>query len=215
MGTGPLNSQRFVQQETKRLYVENAQLRQEVESLYGVLDALRALQEVSMSIDARTNILSLLDRIMASALAVIGSNDGSLLLIDNDKGELVFVVVHGSISEKLVNHRISLGQGIAGWVAKNGRAVIIPNVRADPRFSAAIDRDFNFNTRSLLCVPINLGNRTMGVIQAVNKSDGEEFNRADLNLLGVVAQLAATALSRAEDAIQAEEAQETAILPEV
>ncbi len=208
MGTGPLNSQRFVQQENKRLHQENAALRQEAETLQGVLDALRALQEVSISIDANINILSLLDRILASALAVIGSNDGSLLLIDNDTDELVFVVVHGSVGEKLVNHRIPLGQGIAGWVAKNGRSVIIPNVRADPRFSAAVDRNFGFNTRSLLCVPINLVHRTMGVIQAVNKSDGEEFNRADLNLLGVVAQLAATALSRAEDAIQAEENKE-------
>ena len=208
MGTGPLNSQRFVQQENKRLHQENAVLRQEVETLQGVLDALRALQEVSISIDANINILSLLDRILASALAVIGSNDGSLLLVDNDTDELVFVVVHGSVGEKLVNHRIPLGQGIAGWVAKNGRSVIIPNVRADPRFSATVDQNFGFNTRSLLCVPINLVNRTMGVIQAVNKSDGEEFNRSDLNLLGVVAQLAATALSRAEDAIQAEENKE-------
>jgi len=215
MGTSPLNSQRFVQQENKRLNQENADLRQEVEILRGVLDALCALEEVSLHIDARTNILSLLDRILEAALAVIGSNDGSLLLIDNDKGELVFVLVHGSVGEKLVNHRIPLGQGIAGWVAKNGRAVIIPNVRADPRFSTAVDRDFGFNTRSLLCVPITLGNRTMGVLQAVNKSDGEEFNRADLNLLGVVAQLAATALAKAEDAIQAEESKEQNNLPEV
>jgi GAF domain-containing protein len=55
----------------------------------------------------------------------------------------------------------------------------------------------------------------MGVLQAVNKSDGEEFNRADLNLLGVVAQLAATALAKAEDAIQAEESKEQNNLPEV
>jgi GAF domain-containing protein len=208
MGTGPLNSQRFVQQENRRLHQENADLRQEVETLHNVLDALRALQEVSMNIDARTNILSLLDRILESSLAVIGSQDGSLLLIDNDKSELVFVVVHGSVGEKLINHRIPLGQGIAGWVAKNGREAIIPNVRADPRFFADVDKEFGFNTRSLLCVPIILGNRTMGVIQAVNKSGGEEFNRADLTLLGVVAQLAATALSRAEDAIQAEEKKE-------
>lgn len=208
MGTGPLNSQRFVQQENKRLQRENEDLRQEVETLHNVLDALRALQEVSMNIDARTNVLSLLDRILESALAVIGSNDGSLMLIDNDKSELVFVVVHGSVSHKLVNHRIPLGQGIAGWVAKNGRAVMIPNVHADPRFSAAVDRDFGFNTRSLICVPLNLHTRTMGVIQAINKSDGEEFTRADLTLLGVVAQLAAVALTKAEDAIQAEENKE-------
>ena len=208
MGTGPLNTQRFVQQENKRLHQENDDLRQELETVYSILDALGALQEVTINIDAHTNVLSLLDRILASALAVIGSSDGSLLLIDNDKNELVFVVVHGSVGKELINHRIPLGQGIAGWVAKNGRAVIIPNVRADPRFSAAVDKDFGFNTRSLLCVPINMINRTMGVIQAVNKNDGEDFNRSDLNLLGVVAQLAATALSRAEDAIMAEEAKE-------
>jgi GAF domain-containing protein len=208
MGTGPLSSQRFVQQENKRLHQENADLRQEVETLHDILDALGALQEVSINIDARTNVLSLLDRILESALDVIGSKDGSLLLIDNDKSELVFVVVHGSVSKTLVNHRIPLGEGIAGWVAKNGRALIIPNVRSDPRFFAAVDRDFGFNTRSILCVPITIVNRTMGVIQAVNKSDGEEFNRADLNLLGVVAQIAATALSRAEDAIQTDESKE-------
>jgi GAF domain-containing protein len=208
MGTGPLSSQRFVQQENKRLHQENADLRQEVETLHDILDALGALQEVSINIDARTNVLSLLDRILESALDVIGSKDGSLLLIDNDKSELVFVVVHGSVSKTLVNHRIPLGEGIAGWVAKNGRALIIPNVRSDPRFFAAVDRDFGFNTRSILCVPITIVNRIMGVIQAVNKSDGEEFNRADLNLLGVVAQIAATALSRAEDAIQTDESKE-------
>lgn len=211
MGTGPLNSQRFVQQENKRLHQENADLRHELEAVYGILDALGALHEVTTTIDARTNVLSLLDRILASALAVIGSSDGSLLLIDNDANELVFVVVHGAVSDTLVNHRIPLGQGIAGWVAKNGRSLIIPNVRADPRFSAAVDKDFGFNTRSLLCVPINLVNRPMGVIQAVNKNDGEEFNRADLNLLGVVAQLAATALSKAEDAFKAEESTEEQI----
>jgi hypothetical protein len=109
MGTGPLSSQRFVQQENKRLHQENADLRQEVETLHDILDALGALQEVSINIDARTNVLSLLDRILQSALDVIGSNDGSLLLIDNDKSELVFVVVLGWVCKTLVNNRIPLG----------------------------------------------------------------------------------------------------------
>jgi len=208
MGTGPLNTQRFLQQENKRLLQENEALRQEVTMLHNVLDALRALQEVSSRIDAKTNVLSLLDRILASALTSIGSKDGSLMLIDNEKNELVFVVVHGVIRDTLINYRIPLGEGIGGWVAVNGRAVMIPNVRIDPRFSAAVDQTFNFKTRSLLCVPITFGNRVMGVIQAINKADGEEFNRADLALLGVVSQLAATAMSRAEEVILAEEGKE-------
>jgi sigma-B regulation protein RsbU (phosphoserine phosphatase) len=208
MGTGPLNTQRFLQQENKRLLQENESLRHEVTMLHDVLDALRALQEVSSRIDAKTNVLSLLDRILASALTSIGSKDGSLMLIDNEGNELVFVVVHGAIRDTLMNHRIPLGEGIGGWVAVNGRAVMIPNVRIDPRFSTAVDQNFNFKTRSLLCVPITFGNRVMGVIQAINKGNGDEFNRADLALLGVVAQLAATAMSRAEEMILAEEGTE-------
>ncbi len=207
LGTGTLNPQRLLQFENKRLKQENEDLQAQVQILNDVLDALRALQEVSAHIDANTDVLGLLDRILAAALTSIGSTDGSLMLIDNEGNELVFVVVHGAVRHTLLNHRIPIGEGIAGWVAQNGRSVMIPNARIDPRFSASVDRDFSFQTRSLLCVPITFGQRTMGVIQAINKINGEEFNRGDLALLGVVAQLAATAMSRAEDAIQGEEAQ--------
>ena len=83
----------------------------------------------------------------------------------------------------------------------NARAVepvIIPNVRADPRFSPSVDEHFNFLTRSMLCVPIATSHKVMGVLSALNKADGKEFTSADLALLAVVAQLAATAMERAE-----------------
>ncbi|MBI3242299.1 MAG: GAF domain-containing protein [Chloroflexi bacterium] len=189
---------RFLQTENARLKDENRELREENTTLRQVLDALRTLQDVSASVTTETNALALLDRILESALTTISATAGSLMLIDEENGELVFAVVHGAAREVLTNYRLPPGTGIAGWVARHVEPVIIANVRADPRFSPSVDEHFHFTTRSMLCVPIATSRKVMGVLSALNKTDGKEFTPADLALFAVVAQLAATAMERAE-----------------
>lgn len=196
---------RFLQQENVRLQKENQELHAEVVLLREIIDALRALQEITASIDVDTNVYQLLDRILQSALVSIGASDGSLLLVDDEANELAFVVVYGAVRESLKGYRMPIGTGIAGWVAEHGEATIIPNVRLDPRFSEQVDRSFQFNTRSLVCVPMITDSKVLGVIQALNKANGEEFSKTDLTLLGVVAQLAATAIAKAEAVAPSEE----------
>ena len=196
---------RFLQQENVRLQKENQELNAEVMVLREIIDALRALQEITATIDVDTNVYQLLDRILQSALVSIGASDGSLLLVDDEAHELAFVVVYGAVRESLKGHRIPIGTGIAGWVAEHAEPVIIPNVRMDSRFSEQVDRNFQFSTRSMICVPIITGSKVFGVIQALNKANGEEFTKTDLTLLGVVAQLAATAIAKAEAAVPTEE----------
>ena len=186
---------RFVQLQNVQLKTDNEALENEVRMLRSVLDALRSLQEVSANITAQTDVMGLLDRILESALASIGAHDGSLLLVDEETGELVFVVVFGEVRDVLSGHRIALGEGIAGWVAANREAVMVGGVHFDHRFSGSVDRKFEFLTRSMLCVPIIYADNVLGVIQALNKIDGEAFNEGDLALLGVVAQLAAAAIT--------------------
>ncbi len=186
---------RFVQLQNVQLKADNEALENEVRMLRSVLDALRSLQEVSASVTAQTDVMGLLDRILESALASIGAHDGSLLLVDEETGELVFVVVFGEVRDVLSGHRIALGEGIAGWVAANREAVMVGDVHFDHRFSGSVDRKFEFLTRSMLCVPIIYADNVLGVIQALNKIDGEAFNEGDLALLGVVAQLAAAAIT--------------------
>ncbi len=196
---------RFLQQENVRLLKENNDLQREVVMLREAMDALRALHEISGSISADTDAMKLLDRILQSALVSISASDGSLLLVDNETQELVFVVVYGEVRDSLMGFRMPIGTGIAGWVAQNVEPVIIQDVRHDPRFSEQVDRNFQFQTQSMLCVPINSGPKVLGVIQALNKTSGKEFNRADLAILGVAAQLAFTAITKAEDTILASE----------
>ncbi|MBI3360774.1 MAG: GAF domain-containing protein [Chloroflexi bacterium] len=191
---------RFLQQENARLKEENRALREEARTLKGVVDALRSLQMLSEHISATSDIVALLGKILSSALAVIDAADGSLLLIDDDTGELVFAVVHGSARDRLTGYRIPTGTGIAGWAVEHRAPVIVPDVRQDSRFSPRVDETFGFKTRSLLCVPILTSAKVLGVFTAVNKFDGHEFTEADLALLGIVAQLAATAMERADQA---------------
>ncbi len=191
---------RFLQTENTRLVEENRELRDENATLRRVLDVLRTLQDVSTSITASTSVLGLLNRILRSALQSIDATAGSLLLIDDETGELVFTVVEGASREALLNYRLPMGTGIAGWVAQHAEPVIVANVRQDPRFSPLVDETIHFQTLSLVCVPLATPRKVLGVLNALNKAGGKEFTSDDLALLAVVAQLAATAMERAESA---------------
>ena len=186
---------RFLQRQNVQLKQENEELTREVHSLRDVLRALKRLQEVSAGLNTRTDAFFLLNRILESALNSILATDGSLMLLDEDTGELVFVVVYGQVGQTLVGYRMAPGEGLAGWVATNREAIIVEDVNRDPRFSPEVDQEFEFSTRSMVSVPILFGDEVLGVIQALNKKDGASFTEADQTLLSVVAQLAATAMT--------------------
>ncbi len=186
---------RFLQRQNIQLKQENQELQREVHALRDVMEALQGLQEVSAGLNMRTDVLFLMNRILESALTSILATDGSLMLLDEETGELVFVVVYGQVGKSLVGYRIAPGEGIAGWVAKHKQPVIVADVNRDPRFSPEVDQEFEFQTRSMLSVPILFGDDVLGVIQALNKKDGASFTEADQTLLSVVAQLAATAMT--------------------
>jgi GAF domain-containing protein len=194
---------RLLQQEVSRLRSENRDLKDELDRLRSSVRALIGLQNVIDSLTANTNVIVLLDDVLASALAALGASDGSLLLVDEETDELAFAVVHGTARDKLTGFRIPMGEGIAGWVAKNQRAAVVENVSTDPRFSPRVDQTFNFQTRSIAGVPLVDGDRILGVIEAVNKDYDREFTDADRDLLLVIAQLATTAILRAEALTQA------------
>lgn len=195
----------FLQSENVRLKEEVEELQEEVVSLRLKLRALRTLQEASMNITPHTNVIALLERVLQSALLSIGASDGSLMLVDEERKELVFAVVHGQVKHSLVGHRIPLDTGIAGWVATNKEPLVIEDVQRDHRFSPDVDQSFRFQTRSMVCVPVVDNDRVMGVVQAINKFEERPFNQSDLATMCVAAQLATTAIARAEAVATAQE----------
>ena len=71
--------------------------------------------------------------------------------------------------------RLKMGEGIAGWVAREGIPVVVPDVSKDERFIGKIDKAIHFKTKSLMCVPIKINDQVLGVLELVNKTTGEAF----------------------------------------
>lgn len=189
---------RFLQLEVARLTEENRELKDELILLRSSMRALCAFQDIIQRLTPTTDVLILLDDLLASALTVVGASDGSLLLLDDSSEELVFAVVQGEARDRLAGYRLPPGKGIAGWVAENQRPLVVDNVRQDPRFYPDVDEAFGFQTRSLAAVPLLDHDRMLGVLEAVNKTYDREFTDDDHDLLMVAAYLASVALVRAE-----------------
>lgn len=200
------DSLKFLKEEAARLTQENHDLRQEVGSLRQAARALTSLYSVSQQITPQVDVLQLLGNILNSALTGLNATDGSLLLLDDTTGDLVFSVVRGNAAGRLEGYHLPKGQGIAGWVALHRQPQVVRDVRHDPRFYGQVDETFGFNTRSIACVPVYLDDgRLLGVIEVLNKVADKEFTPDDVDVLLIVSQLAATAMRRAERAIETAE----------
>lgn len=189
---------KFLQQENQRLLEENRLLREEVMAVRDYLTGLRSLQRAAEAITAEEDPITLLDKTLYNALTVIDAADGSILLLDEATDELVFVVVHGRLQQTLQGHRIPAGAGIAGWVAGHREPQIVNNVWVDQRFYTEIAEKFHFETYSILCVPMVLRGRVLGVIEVLNKFNRQEFTEADVDLLSTLAYIASAAIERLE-----------------
>ena len=178
---------------------ENVELKDEVSRLRDYVHALQALHHAIQQLLSETDLMKLLDRTLYYAMTVLDANDGALLLSDEEKGDLVFVLVQGEVREKLPGYRIGRNEGIAGWVAEHREPVIVNNTRSDPRFSPRVDEAFDFETQSMVCVPLMARGKVLGVIEVLNKASGQDFAEADqdlLTLLGVIAAMALDDLAR-------------------
>lgn len=121
----------------------------------------------------------------------------SVGLSEPDSGDIVFVEqLMGARFETLPEIRVKKGQGIAGWVALHAEPVIINNVYADKRFYSGADRASGFRTNSMICIPLMVEQRTIGVLQAINRQHGE-FTERDLQLLNAIGGPLAAAIENA------------------
>ena len=187
------------------LQKENALLKDKIAELEGESDALQAyiagisaLYSATKSIASQDNLFKLLDEILYQALVVINAVHGSLLLVDEETKELVFVVVHGEFRGDLQGHRIDWHQGIAGTVLEYGDPIIANQTSFDPRFSAEIDKMIGLTSRRILAVPLAYSNKVLGVIELVNKHDNSDFTEFDATILSLLAVFAATSLEQIE-----------------
>ncbi len=115
---------------------------------------------------------------------VMNVDAGSLYLLEED--ELRFAVSFNIAVEALQRVSLKLGQGIAGYVAARGESLIVNDTTSSRHFYPEVDKNTGFNTRSALCVPMISQGRVIGVIEVLNKLNGD-FTSKDEDLLQSIA----------------------------
>lgn len=115
----------------------------------------------------------------------------SVLLYDDQQQELVFAFASSDVSKEVSKQlrRVKLGaeSGIAGWVARHGKPLIANNVNKDRRFNKFVDEITGFVTWSIICAPMLVNGKVLGVMEVINKLDGSDFTKQDLETLMTVA----------------------------
>src|SRR5262245_11493387 len=152
------------------------------------------VQDVSRAMSTVGDIDALLRLIMEKVTELMEADRSTLFLVTEDGRQLWSKVIQGT---ELVEIRLDVGEGVAGWVAQTREIVNIPDAYADQRFQPAVDLKSGYRTGSVLSVPM-LGARggLVGVLQVLNKSDGP-FTSADEELMSALASQAAIAIENA------------------
>ncbi len=169
-------------------------------------DLYLVMKKELLSLHASLNLYEVLTRILKDAGQVAKSEAVTLFLVDEKNGDLVFTIPTGPAADKLADKRIQKGVGIAGWVAENEKALIVPDVSTDSRFDAAMDKLTGFKTRSILAVPLLVNGKTIGVLEAINKEEGTVFTKDDVRLFTIFSDHAALAIenARLHEALEAQ-----------
>ena len=158
---------------------------------------ITVFHELGKALTSSLQLDQVLRTIMEKIDEVLQPDTWSLLLMDEDKQELYFEIATGTGSEALKEVRIKMGQGIAGWVAQSGEAVVVPDTSKDARFFASVDEKTKTETRSIVAVPVRFREQCLGVIELINCVGEEGFSSRDLALLEALADYAAIAIENA------------------
>lgn len=155
------------------------------------------LREISTWVSTVQDLDQLLELIIETATRMMNAKASSLLLVDPKTRRLYFKVATGDKKDDVKQFEVELGQGIAGHVAQTGEALLIPDVRKDPRWFKEISESIGFQTRSIACVPMKMNDETIGVVEIIDKTDGSLIGKSDIKILTVFAELAAMAIGSA------------------
>jgi len=165
-------------------------------------DRKRHMQEISIfhdvakALTSSLNLDSILQTIMDKMAEFFRPDNWSLLMVDEQKDELYFAIAVGPAADTLKTLRLKVGEGIAGWVAKHGESLLVPDVYTDPRFAKRIDEMTKWQTRSIICVPLRSKHRVLGVIQLINCAV-EAFGDSEMFFLHALSDYAAIAIDNA------------------
>jgi GAF domain-containing protein len=168
------------------------------------LAELAALSQIGMLLASPGELMDTLNAIIRQVNALFQVEAASLMLVED--GRLYFKVAAGTHIDEIKPYAMEMGQGIAGWAVQHNQTVRVNDVTSDPRHYSGIDDTIDFETRSLIAVPMRIAKRpdkaprirgtekVIGVIEILNRLDGRPFTRRDEILIEFIASSAAVVI---------------------
>ncbi|MCI0550180.1 MAG: GAF domain-containing sensor histidine kinase [Anaerolineae bacterium] len=164
--------------------------------LEGQQQQLLRLVELSVTLNSTLNIDTLLQVITGTATELLDCDGASILLYDEKNPRLYFAAATGSDPAKLAEIPVPMEGSLAGTIFRTNRPLILNNAEQDPRHYSLVSDHIKFKVKTLLGVPMPIKDRTVGVLEAINKRNGV-FDERDSTILSVTAAHAAIAINNA------------------
>ncbi len=158
---------------------------------------LIACLQIGKLLTSTVDLNEILHLIMNKIRAMIPAENWSLLLLDETGQRLNFYIAVGIDLEKVKQLKIPIGRGVAGYVAQTGKAAFVDDVSCDRHFSDEVDKATGFITQNIICLPLSVHKRVLGVIEIVNIDDMSAFKNTYLPTLSIFADYAAIAIENA------------------
>jgi GAF domain-containing protein len=156
--------------------------------LQRVVERLEALNSVATALGS----FSVIRTVVENSLRVVDATRGSLMLVDEAANELYIRYAIGLPEQVVQTARVAVGAPISGWVASTGVPLLVKNIETDERFRR--ENHPAYRTGSLICAPVRLRNRVIGVLNVNSKADGAAFSSHDLDVVVALAGQASLAL---------------------
>jgi signal transduction histidine kinase len=172
-------------------------LEQRITGLEKRIAYLERIVKVSQILNSTLSLEPLLRIIIQSATELTHTEACSIMLLDKHTGELHFAHSIGEHSEELRDVTVPLDNSIAGWVVRKAKPILIRDAKTDPRWHPQVDHLIEFDTRSILGVPLKVKDVVIGVMELLNKVDDQGFNQDDIQIATTLAAQAAIAIENA------------------
>jgi PAS domain S-box-containing protein len=165
------------------VYLDRAMLRRQVDQQEV---QFTVVSDISHILTSSLSLEHVFQELTGTIRRILQVESLSVGLMEASTGDIIFIEsLMGAPSANLPGIRVKSGQGIAGWVAKHGEPVIVNDVYADHRFNPDPDHRSGFRTRSMICIPLQVEQSTIGILQAINRRYGQ-FTSRDLSLLQAI-----------------------------
>lgn len=156
------------------------------------IDYMQAVWHITESLRNAENIEDALSDCLEIVIDALGCEAGTIWML-NKSDERLYPVFNSGPTD-ISGISIANGQGIAGSVVKEEKAIIVEDCEKDERFSKSVDEESGFVTRSMICVPLKNKYECLGCIQMINRRDGKLYDKDDLELCENLASLTAIAI---------------------